>query len=102
MSMKPFLSRCALFALSALALAAPVQAQAQYPDRPIRILVGYQPGGGADLTARIVAPKLSELLKVPVLPRAVGEAVVFFASQRTPTTGAVLPVDGGLPEAFPR
>ncbi len=42
------------------------------------------------------------LLKVPVLPRHVGEAVVFFASARTPTTGAVLPVDGGLPEAFPR
>jgi rhamnose utilization protein RhaD (predicted bifunctional aldolase and dehydrogenase)/NAD(P)-dependent dehydrogenase (short-subunit alcohol dehydrogenase family) len=42
------------------------------------------------------------LLKVPVLPRHVGEAVVFFASQRTPTTGAVLPVDGGLAEAFPR
>jgi NAD(P)-dependent dehydrogenase (short-subunit alcohol dehydrogenase family) len=42
------------------------------------------------------------LLKVPVTARAVGEAVVFFASARTPTTGAVLPVDGGLPEAFPR
>jgi NAD(P)-dependent dehydrogenase (short-subunit alcohol dehydrogenase family) len=42
------------------------------------------------------------LLQVPVLPRHVGEAVVWFASQRTPTTGAVLPVDGGLPEAFPR
>ncbi|MBL9079125.1 MAG: bifunctional aldolase/short-chain dehydrogenase [Planctomycetes bacterium] len=42
------------------------------------------------------------LLKTEVLPRHVGEAVVFFASCRTPTTGAVLPVDGGLPEAFPR
>ncbi|MCU0865475.1 MAG: bifunctional aldolase/short-chain dehydrogenase [Planctomycetes bacterium] len=42
------------------------------------------------------------LLKVAVQPRAVGEAVVFFAAARTPTTGAVLPVDGGLPEAFPR
>jgi NAD(P)-dependent dehydrogenase (short-subunit alcohol dehydrogenase family) len=42
------------------------------------------------------------LLKVPVLPRHVGEAVVWFASGRTPTTGAVLPVDGGLPDAFPR
>lgn len=42
------------------------------------------------------------LLKTTVLPRHVGEAVVFFATQRTPTTGAVLPVDGGLPEAFPR
>jgi len=42
------------------------------------------------------------LLKTTVLPRHVGEAVVFFAAMRTPTTGAVLPVDGGLPEAFPR
>lgn len=42
------------------------------------------------------------LLKTTVLPRNVGEAVVFFAAMRTPTTGAVLPVDGGLPEAFPR
>ncbi|MBK8975217.1 MAG: bifunctional aldolase/short-chain dehydrogenase [Planctomycetes bacterium] len=42
------------------------------------------------------------LLKTAVLPRHVGEAVVFFASGRLPTTGAVLPVDGGLPEAFPR
>ncbi|MCB9886870.1 MAG: bifunctional aldolase/short-chain dehydrogenase [Planctomycetes bacterium] len=42
------------------------------------------------------------LLKTTVLPRHVGEAVVFFAAGRTPTTGAVLPVDGGLPEAFPR
>lgn len=42
------------------------------------------------------------LLKVPVLARHVGNAVVFFASGATPTTGAVLPVDGGLPDAFPR
>jgi NAD(P)-dependent dehydrogenase (short-subunit alcohol dehydrogenase family) len=42
------------------------------------------------------------LLKTAVLPRHVAEAVLFFASRKTPTTGAVLPVDGGLPEAFPR
>lgn len=42
------------------------------------------------------------LLKVPLSARHVGQAVVFFASNLTPTTGAVLPVDGGLPEAFPR
>jgi NAD(P)-dependent dehydrogenase (short-subunit alcohol dehydrogenase family) len=42
------------------------------------------------------------LLKVRVLPAHVGEAVVFFASGRTPTTGATLPVDGGIPGAFPR
>ncbi|MEY4672794.1 MAG: hypothetical protein RL148_578 [Planctomycetota bacterium] len=42
------------------------------------------------------------LLKIAVTPRHVGEAVAFFVQGRTPTTGAVLPVDGGLPEAFPR
>ncbi len=42
------------------------------------------------------------LLKSRVTPEHVGRAVVFFACQDTPTTGAVLPVDGGLPDAFPR
>jgi rhamnose utilization protein RhaD (predicted bifunctional aldolase and dehydrogenase)/NAD(P)-dependent dehydrogenase (short-subunit alcohol dehydrogenase family) len=42
------------------------------------------------------------LLKARVLPEHVGNAVVFFASERTPTTGAALPVDGGIPAAFPR
>src|SRR6185369_5556387 len=32
----------------------------------------------------------------------VGRAVVFFASNQTPTTGATLPVDGGVAAAFPR
>ncbi|HEX4953955.1 MAG TPA: bifunctional aldolase/short-chain dehydrogenase [Thermoanaerobaculia bacterium] len=42
------------------------------------------------------------LLKARVTARHVGEAVLFFALRRTPTTGATLPVDGGLPEATPR
>lgn len=42
------------------------------------------------------------LLKQPVTARHVGEAVAWFAGMHTPTTGAVLPIDGGLPEAFPR
>lgn len=42
------------------------------------------------------------LLKVEVTPRHVGEAVVFFASHATPTTGASLPVDAGVAGAFPR
>ena len=42
------------------------------------------------------------LLKVSVLAEHVGNAVVFFASDLTPTTGASLPVDGGVPEAFLR
>ncbi|MBU0485732.1 MAG: bifunctional aldolase/short-chain dehydrogenase [Proteobacteria bacterium] len=42
------------------------------------------------------------LLKTTVLADHVGKAVVFFASEQTPTTGATLPVDGGIPAAFPR
>ncbi len=42
------------------------------------------------------------LLKVHILAEHVGNAVVFFASDLTPTTGASLPVDGGNPAAFPR
>jgi rhamnulose-1-phosphate aldolase/alcohol dehydrogenase len=42
------------------------------------------------------------LLKARVLGHHVGNAVVFFASNATPTTGATLPVDGGVVEAFPR
>lgn len=42
------------------------------------------------------------LLKVQVTAEHVGNAVVFFASEGTPTTGATLPVDGGIPAAFPR
>ncbi len=42
------------------------------------------------------------LLHARVTARHVGNAVVFFASNRTPTTGATLPVDGGVAEAFPR
>jgi len=42
------------------------------------------------------------LLRARVTGRHVGNAVVFFASGATPTTGATLPIDGGLPDAFPR
>lgn len=42
------------------------------------------------------------LLKTEVRADQVGRAVVFFASGQTPTTGATLPVDGGIPAAFPR
>ncbi len=42
------------------------------------------------------------LLKERVLAEHVGNAVVFFASDLTPTTGAALPVDAGNPATFSR
>jgi tripartite-type tricarboxylate transporter receptor subunit TctC len=56
--------------LAALALAAsiPVFAQpADYPSRPIHILVGFTPGGGPDITARWIAQKLGEAWKQQVI-----------------------------------
>jgi tripartite-type tricarboxylate transporter receptor subunit TctC len=52
----------------ALALAFLTQgALAQYPSRPIHLLVPFPPGGGPDLVGRILAPRLSEALGQPVV-----------------------------------
>ena len=42
------------------------------------------------------------LLKARITARHVANAVLYFATRQTPTTGATLPVDGGLPDATPR
>jgi tripartite-type tricarboxylate transporter receptor subunit TctC len=40
---------------------------AQYPTRPIKLIVGFPPGGAPDLSARVISQKLSESLGQPVL-----------------------------------
>lgn len=49
------------------AAAVPAAAQGSYPAKPVRFIVGYQPGGGTDLTARLVAERLSPLLGQPIV-----------------------------------
>jgi tripartite-type tricarboxylate transporter receptor subunit TctC len=52
----------------ALALASPGAVLAQaYPTKPIKLIVTYPPGGGADLMARLIAPKMGEALGQPVV-----------------------------------
>src|SRR5580658_3878334 len=57
--------------VAALSIAAllPVTAMAAsaFPDRPIKIVVPFTAGGAVDVVARILAPKLSELLGQPVI-----------------------------------
>ena len=57
----------AIFAMLGISFGAGAFAADGYPTRPIKMIVGFAPGGGTDLTARPVAAKLSELLGQQVL-----------------------------------
>jgi tripartite-type tricarboxylate transporter receptor subunit TctC len=56
-----------LSAVLLAALAGAVAAQQDYPNKPIRIIVPYPPGGSNDYLARLFAPKLTEMLGTQVL-----------------------------------
>ena len=62
---KPMLTMAAACALAA-ALAAPAPAQ-EWPQRPIRIIVAFGPGGGTDIVGRIIGQSLQERLGQPVV-----------------------------------
>jgi len=53
--------------LAALALVATASALAAWPDRPIKVLIGYAPLGSTDLVARLLSAKLSEKLGQPIV-----------------------------------
>ncbi|GAA4326262.1 tripartite tricarboxylate transporter substrate binding protein [Pigmentiphaga soli] len=56
-----------LAAASFTAAAHAAPAGDDFPNRPIRLVVGFSPGGGADVSARIIAAKASEILGVSVV-----------------------------------
>ena len=85
----------ALAVVLSLAAAGTVDAQAAaqnpaltYPSKPVRVMVGYAPGGGVDLAARLVASALSELWGATALvdnrPGAAGGIATEITAKATP------------------
>jgi tripartite-type tricarboxylate transporter receptor subunit TctC len=66
-----FLRRAVVSALAILAVSAssfaPAHAADDFPNRPIRLIVGFAAGGGNDIFARLVAAKASEILGQPLV-----------------------------------
>ncbi len=94
MSIFTHFSRRALLACAALGMAAaqaPAWAQSgKFPDRPVKLIVTYPPGGSSDLMARVMGQKLSDIWGQPVIieskPGAAGSIGMEFAA-RQPNDG---------------
>jgi tripartite-type tricarboxylate transporter receptor subunit TctC len=71
-----------VLALSAMVTAAGALAQTSYPEKPIRLIVGFPSGTAADLAARQVGQKLAESLGKPVVVENVAGAAGNIASER--------------------
>ena len=61
------INRFVCAALSTLAMLVPAWAQSDFPSRPLRILVGFGPGGASDIAARVIAQKMGEELGQQVI-----------------------------------
>jgi len=83
-----------------LVLAGAAPALAGYPDRPVRVIVGFPPGGPTDVIARIVAQHLSDALGqqfiVENLPGAGGNIASGQAARATPDGYTIMAISTGF------
>jgi tripartite-type tricarboxylate transporter receptor subunit TctC len=93
--------------LAAVASLALIPALAAWPERPIKVFIGYAAGGSTDVVGRLIAPKLQEKLGVPIVienkPGAAGDFAAELMLQAPPdgytlmmTTVAVHAINPGL------
>jgi tripartite-type tricarboxylate transporter receptor subunit TctC len=62
------MAHCIVWLIGLLAFVTASAASAQtWPQRPIRLVVGFPPGGGIDIVARMIGPKLTEAFGQPVI-----------------------------------
>jgi len=87
---QPVVSRRLFSAGLAGALISPAWADPGYPDKPIKLMVGYPPGGSVDFYARVLGEALAQRLKATVMIDNQGGAAGALAAQRVVNS----PADG--------
>jgi tripartite-type tricarboxylate transporter receptor subunit TctC len=97
--MRPLMRRlCSLAALVVALGALPAAAQ-DFPTHPIRIVVGFPPGGGVDLVARLIGQEMGKGLGQPVIvenkPGAAGTIGANFVAKAEPDGYTLLVTPGG-------
>lgn len=90
-SRRPFLTAFAALALAALGGTSVAHAQARYPDKPVRMVVGFAAGGPTDVVARKFAARLGTLL---------GQSVVVENKPGAGTTMATAEVVRSRPDGY--
>ncbi len=93
-------TRMALIAIGLAALALPQPAAAQdYPNRPIKVIVGFPPGGGTDVAARVVTTEMAKTLGQSILienkPGAAGTIGAAEVARSAPDGYTLLVTPGG-------
>src|ERR1700733_9264894 len=99
-----FLRRAVVSALAILAGSAssfaPAHAADDFPNRPIRLIVGFAAGGGNDIFARLVAAKASEMIGQTIVvenrPSAGGGLWAEYVSQQTPDGYTLMVAASGM------
>ncbi|GKT19430.1 tripartite tricarboxylate transporter substrate binding protein [Acidovorax sp. SUPP2522] len=67
LSLRPFLALVSVLGVAAALQATAARAADPFPSKPVRIVVGFSPGGSNDIVARLIAPKLADALGQPVV-----------------------------------
>ncbi|MCC6534293.1 MAG: tripartite tricarboxylate transporter substrate binding protein [Burkholderiales bacterium] len=97
-------------ACAAAAVFAPVASAQKYPEKPIRLIVPFPPGGNIDITARTISPGLSEMLGVALVVENRGGAsgtIGVDLTAKAPPDGYTLVVGStgtitGAPSLYPK